>query len=125
MDFSIEAISYFIIQWISAVLGETIPKGDFEVVLKDGTILCRLMNKIQPGSVKKYKESVSCKYCSKSVNCLISMSALCLQGTPFMLMENIQAFLVAAKNYGVPSEELFQTADLFEREGFNFLYKKR
>ena len=37
------------------------------------------------------------------------------QGTPFMLMENIQAFLCAARKYGVPAEELFQTADLFER----------
>ena len=32
-----------------------------------------------------------------------------------MLMENIQAFLYAARKYGVPAEELFQTADLFER----------
>ena len=37
------------------------------------------------------------------------------QGTPFMLMENIQAFLGAARRYGVPDSELFQTADLYER----------
>ena len=37
------------------------------------------------------------------------------QGTPFMLMENIQAFLGAARKYGVPDSELFQTADLYER----------
>ena len=32
-----------------------------------------------------------------------------------MLMENIQSFLAAARSYGVPAEELFQTADLYER----------
>ena len=31
-----------------------------------------------------------------------------------MLMENIQAFIGAAKNYGVPDEEMFLTPDLFE-----------
>lgn len=30
-------------------------------------------------------------------------------------MENIQRFQAAVKNYGVPQEEIFQTADLFER----------
>jgi len=82
-----------ILEWIGNVLGERLPQDDFEFVLKDGTVLCRLMNKIHPMSIKKYRET----------------------GTPFMLMENIQAFLGAAKKYGVPAEELFQTADLFER----------
>ena len=36
------------------------------------------------------------------------------QGPAFMLMENIQAFIGAAKNYGVPDEEMFLTPDLFE-----------
>ena len=48
--------AYF--QWIESVLEEKIPTKDFEVVLKDGTILCRLMNKIQPGSIKKFRETV-------------------------------------------------------------------
>ena len=31
-----------------------------------------------------------------------------------MLMENVQSFIQAAKNYGVPDEEMFLTPDLFE-----------
>lgn len=51
------------------------------------------MNKLTPGSVKK----------------------IATKGTNFQLMENIQRFQAAVKNYGVPQEEIFQTADLFEK----------
>lgn len=51
------------------------------------------MNKLAPGSVKKIQE----------------------KGTNFQLMENIQRFQDAMKKYGVPQEEIFQTADLFEK----------
>ena len=40
-------------------MGEPLPSGDFGEVLKDGVVLCKLMNKLQPGSVKKFKEKVS------------------------------------------------------------------
>eukprot|EP00092_Neocalanus_flemingeri_P017892 GFUD01019358.1.p1 GENE.GFUD01019358.1~~GFUD01019358.1.p1 ORF type:complete len:183 (+),score=47.46 GFUD01019358.1:39-551(+) len=82
-----------ILEWIGSVLGEPLADEDFATVLKDGIILCRLMNKLQPGSVKRVKE----------------------KGPAFMLMENVQAFLSAAKKYGVPDEEVFQTPDLFEK----------
>ena len=36
------------------------------------------------------------------------------QGPAFMLMENVQSFIQAAKKYGVPDEEMFLTPDLFE-----------
>merc|ERR1712013_590286 len=49
-------------------------------------------DKIQPDSVKKFKE----------------------KGPAFLLMENVQSFLAAVKKYGVPDEEVFQTPDLFE-----------
>ena len=39
-------------------MGETLPSGDFGEILKDGVVLCKLMNKLQPGSVKKFKEKV-------------------------------------------------------------------
>ena len=35
---------------------------------------------------------------------------------PFHMMENISAFLAAAKAYGVPEISLFQTVDLYEAQ---------
>ena len=40
------------------MLDEKLPEGDFAEVLQNGVILCKLMNKIQPESVKKFKEKV-------------------------------------------------------------------
>ncbi|XP_055906497.1 muscle-specific protein 20 [Eupeodes corollae] len=82
-----------VLQWIFDVLGEKVPSGQYEDILKDGIVLCKLINKLAPGSVKKIQE----------------------RGTNFQLMENIQRFQAGIKKYGVPEEEIFQTADLFER----------
>ncbi|KAL1139357.1 hypothetical protein AAG570_006341, partial [Ranatra chinensis] len=82
-----------VLDWIEKVLGEKLPNQPYEDVLKDGVVLCHLMNKLQPNSIKKIQN----------------------KGTNFQLMENIQRFQAAAKKYGVPEEEIFQTADLFER----------
>jgi hypothetical protein len=59
-----------VLAWIEEVLGEPLPKGPFEDVLKDGIILCKLINKIAPDSVKKIQQ----------------------KGTNFQLMENIQRY---------------------------------
>jgi len=82
-----------VVEWIEQVLGEKLPSQPYEDLLKDGVILCNLINKIIPGAVKKIQT----------------------KGTNFQLMENIQRFQAAIKKYGVPEEEIFQTADLFER----------
>lgn len=82
-----------VLQWIEAVLEIKLPVQPFEDVLRDGTVLCNLINKISPGSVKK----------------------IATKGTNFQLMENIQRFQDAIRKYGVPDQEIFQTADLFER----------
>lgn len=40
-------------QWLEAVVGEPIG-ADFQAGLKDGVFLCKLANKLRPGSVAKY-----------------------------------------------------------------------
>uniref|UniRef100_A0A1B0EZ23 Uncharacterized protein n=1 Tax=Phlebotomus papatasi TaxID=29031 RepID=A0A1B0EZ23_PHLPP len=82
-------------EWIEALLGAKFPAGSlYEDVLKDGTVLCRLMNKLQPGSVPKINES----------------------GGQFKMMENINNFQKALKDYGVPDIDVFQTVDLWEKK---------
>lgn len=61
-------------------------------ILKDGIVLCELINVIQPGSVKRINH----------------------QNMPFFKMENIAQFLRACEDYGVQKSDLFQTVDLFE-----------
>jgi Calponin homology (CH) domain len=89
------------LEWIKEVTGEPInTSGDmdnFFEVLKDGVILCKLTNAIQPGTVKKVNESKMA----------------------FKCMENISAFLESAKAFGVPVQETFQSVDLWERQNLN------
>jgi len=89
------------LEWIQAVTGENInTSGDmdnFHEILKDGTLLCRLVNELKPGSVKK-----------------INASAMA-----FKCMENINNFLTTATTLGVPTQEQFQTVDLWERQNLN------
>jgi len=78
-------------KWIEEKTGEKLV-GEFQAALKSGVILCQLINKLQPGSVKS-----------------VSPSSL-----PFKQMENINLFLTGAQAYGVRSEDLFQTVNLYE-----------
>jgi hypothetical protein len=51
-------LNWFCVQWISAVLDEPLPEGDYAEILKNGVILCKLINKINPTSIVKFKEKV-------------------------------------------------------------------
>jgi len=82
-----------VLAWIEAILGEALPKGNYEDILKDGVVLCKLMNKMMPGSVPKINTT----------------------GTHFKLMENINSFQNAAKKFGVGETDVFQTVDLWEK----------
>lgn len=70
---------------------------NFYEVLKNGVLLCKLVNIMKEGSVKKINESTMA----------------------FKCMENISAFLNAAKDLGVPNQETFQTCDLWEKQNLN------
>lgn len=89
------------LDWIEAVTEKKIdyPEGsalrdqqDFGIILKNGALLCELINKLRPGSVKK-------------VN---TMNA------PFKQRENIELYLKGCENYGLHAQDLFQVNDLFE-----------
>jgi len=81
--------------WIEAILGAKFPPGElYEDVLRDGTVLCQLMNKIQPGSISKINTT----------------------GGQFKLMENINNFQLALKNYGCNDIDVFQTVDLWDKK---------
>lgn len=63
-------------------------------ILKDGELLCKLglLLNIENNPCSKYRNS----------------------RMPFVQMESISFFLLACKSIGVPHDEIFQTADLFE-----------
>jgi len=81
--------------WIEAVLDDCIPPKPFDELLRDGVLLCRVMNTLKEGSVPKTKKPF----------------------TKENQLENINLFLNAAKAYGVAEDQLFAPADLQEMTG--------
>lgn len=86
-----------ILQWINELTGETIPKGTYEEVLRDGVLICKLMEKIQPGSIGKINQAPSGGELSH-----------------FKKVENISKFLEAILKYGVPEGDIFKADDLVD-----------
>ncbi|XP_013781070.1 myophilin-like [Limulus polyphemus] len=88
------------LEWVKEVTGLDIntsgESGEFHEVLKDGQVLCRLINSLQPGTIPEKK---------------INTSQLA-----FKQMENINYFLEAAQKLGVTTQECFQTVDLWEQQ---------
>ncbi|CAN0316678.1 unnamed protein product [Ectocarpus sp. 8 AP-2014] len=77
--------------WIEAVTGERVV-GPFGDALRDGVVICKLVNTIKPGAVRKINES----------------------RMPFKQMENISNFLKSCRAMGVAEHSLFETVDLYE-----------
>ncbi|XP_065334140.1 myophilin-like [Cloeon dipterum] len=92
------------VSWVEDMIGRRLdtPDGghnikdqlDFAFGLKDGITLCELINRLEPGTVKKIN----------------TMKA------PFKQRENIEMFLKGCISYGLKSQDLFQVNDLYEHK---------
>lgn len=84
-----------LMDWITAQTGVERPgagKSEFQMWLKDGSVLCELMNSLNGNKNIKIKSSTMA----------------------FKQMEQISMFLTAAEKYGITKTDMFQTVDLFE-----------
>ena len=79
--------------WMEAILNSPFP-GSFADSLKDGIILCSLINAIKPDTIRKIETSKN----------------------PFKQMSNISYFLKACRTLGVREFDLFETVDLYEEK---------
>merc|ERR1712217_207732 len=77
--------------WIQAVSCER-KQGSLQEWLKDGQVLCRTANKIQPNICPRINS----------------------QAMPFKQMENVTAFIGACRTLGVLEKDVFSTVDLYE-----------
>lgn len=80
--------------WIETIVGERFAKETFEDSLRDGILLCKLMNKLKPGIIQK-----------------ISVS-----GGDYKMMDNISQFQRAATYWGVGEVDLFNANDLWDQK---------
>lgn len=98
-----------ILTWLHAILGAEAPTiaghswQDIQAYLKDGVILCKLINKLL-SSVGKPTTTFKAKATSS-----------------FVALSNIENFNNAAKDFGVPATALFQPPDLYEGSKGNML----
>lgn len=83
--------------WLQALVKEPFPSGSFGEALKNGIYLCKAINVLSPGSVRKINQG----------------------SLAFKQMENISFFLEAIGRYGVNKADSFQTVDLFEEQNLN------
>lgn len=88
-----------LIEWIIAQCGSGTErpnpgKSDFQMWLKDGCVLCELINSL-------YRDNKPIKNIKSST-------------MPFKQMEQISLFLKASETYGMTKTDMFQTVDLYE-----------
>eukprot|EP00794_Sanderia_malayensis_P005251 gene5251-5915_t len=90
--------------WIEEVLEDNVFDGatgqkQIQLALKDGRILCRLINALNPSKPVKFNNKDKLM--------------------PFKMMENIGQFLQGCEVYGCKAADLFQTADLYDNQNMH------
>ncbi|XP_070504958.1 muscle-specific protein 20-like [Chironomus tepperi] len=80
-------------EWIELILGEKFP-DTFELSLRNGVLLCKLMNKLNPGTIQKIN----------------------ISGGDYKMMDNISQFQRAVQHWGVPEVDLFNANDLYDQK---------
>lgn len=91
-----------IMTWIGKVMGGDVPSctgTDWQTIhnyLKDGVVLCKLINKLNT-------------FASKPTTTFKAKAT-----SSFVALANIENFNTAAKDFGVPQTALFQPPDLYE-----------
>ena len=93
---------------------------DLRFALKKGVLLCFLIQEIEPGSVPNILDRayLYCFYCNNGVDFVPLIHENTTQ--IFKLKENVENFIAAVSEYGVPRHKLFTVNDLFD--GTNILF---
>ncbi|KAH8556033.1 kinase-like domain-containing protein [Umbelopsis sp. PMI_123] len=80
------------VHFLEATLDCSLSSENLHNELKDGVLLCNLVNKLRPGTIKQVGN----------------------KDLPFVKMDNITRFLQGARQLGLNTAQLFETIDLFE-----------
>jgi hypothetical protein len=90
-----------VLEWVRETIQEDFDTngemGNFGEQLRDGQKLCKLINKLIPDRIRKINTGTMA----------------------FKLMENIEQFTRACKEYGLNDAETFQTVDLWDGENLH------
>lgn len=86
------------IDFIQQTTGESLPDpSDFQASLKNGVLLCKMINALKPGTIPKINT----------------------QRAPFKEMENVDSYIKACGALKIPSQYCFMTVDLYEGKNLN------
>jgi hypothetical protein len=92
-----------ILVWVQDVIEETLNDiEDIYASLKTGVELCKLINKLKPGTIPKFA--------TKRLQ-------------PLSERANIDEFLKAIWKFGIPSSDMFSTSDLHSRKGLTAVFQ--